>query len=488
MSSRVRIQKKGSFKRNVIVTFFLITVASLTATGVLSLGFINMIGGLTTTESSQALETQVTRNMVATSEKTALVVNQKLASAESVVRALARECEALLGSTSTVSPRPVYYDYFFEYSSKGPHPSDIAYDPNYGINVSWTYSSWYIVGTDSTNYSVAEAALADRLYRISNIDIMFRSVHEQMPELRWLYVAFTDGLFINYPGSIFGGSDLDRARRSTAFFPPDEPWYQDIVAGNGDIVFVDPYFDPIEQVLMISIGRAIYGPGHQLQGMVAVDIPYNDIRDRILNVQVLESGYAALLLRSGEVVAHPELTPADYLAADAEGHLPYLSDIEGIDATTLQTITSVPDGEYRNVTYTRDGEQRYLVATPVGKGDYVCVAIVPSDEVFAPVNQLTERIAAANFEATSAVIFVTAVGGVLAVAVAVLVANQVTRPLEYLMGLAMRNVEAVLRQEELDVTHLQVDPSYTEQDDEIGELARAFQGMLDAIREDDSTG
>ena len=49
----------------------------------------------------------------------------------------------------------------------------------------------------------------------------------------------------------------------------------------------------------------------------------------------------------------------------------------------------------------------------------------------------------------------------------------------------MRNVSAMIKQERLDTDDLQVDTSYTGQDDEIGELARAFQGMLDSIREDE---
>ncbi|MFW9807626.1 MAG: HAMP domain-containing protein, partial [Candidatus Thorarchaeota archaeon] len=37
----------------------------------------------------------------------------------------------------------------------------------------------------------------------------------------------------------------------------------------------------------------------------------------------------------------------------------------------------------------------------------------------------------------------------------------------------------------LDTGDLQVDTTFISKDDEIGELARAFQGMLDSIREDE---
>ena len=69
--------------------------------------------------------------------------------------------------------------------------------------------------------------------------------------------------------------------------------------------------------------------------------------------------------------------------------------------------------------------------------------------------------------------------------VAVSISNTITRPLQYLMNLATRNAAARIRDQPLDTADLQVDQSYISKDDEIGELARAFQGMLDTIREED---
>ena len=84
------------------------------------------------------------------------------------------------------------------------------------------------------------------------------------------------------------------------------------------------------------------------------------------------------------------------------------------------------------------------------------------------------------------ILAITVAGIFIAGAVAVGVANQITGPLQYLMDLATRNVSAMIREEKLDTDDLQVDKSYMDKDDEIGELARAFQGMLDSIKDDDS--
>ena len=59
----VTTQKKGSFRRNVIVTFVMISVLSLTLTGVISYGFVGLIGNNTIDMSSTALEEQIERNL-----------------------------------------------------------------------------------------------------------------------------------------------------------------------------------------------------------------------------------------------------------------------------------------------------------------------------------------------------------------------------------------------------------------------------------------
>jgi len=99
---------------------------------------------------------------------------------------------------------------------------------------------------------------------------------------------------------------------------------------------------------------------------------------------------------------------------------------------------------------------------------------------------LEERIDAASQQALAFILAITVGGIIVAGAVAIVISNQITRPLQYLMDLATRNVEAMIKEESLDAIDLRVDTTYISQDDEIGELARAFQGMLDSIKEDES--
>jgi hypothetical protein len=295
MAQRTQTRKKGSFRTNVILTFLVISFLSLSATGVVSLWFVDLIGNSTRDESVNALEGQIETNMNQTAHKTALVINQKLETTEGMIRAAAEELEALFDDDSTYQPREVYYDFHFWNNSVEPWPPGTHYDANYGLNVSWEYSSWYQSGTDSTNYGAYEIAEADKLGTVSNMDLLFKAIHDQV-DFRWLYIAFVDdGLFINYPGSDLGGTDYNRT--VDPYDPRGEDWYLDIYSGQGEIVYVEPYYDEFDNVLLISIGKLVYHNGQPL-AVISGDITIEDIKDKIINVKVLQSGYAFLVMSS----------------------------------------------------------------------------------------------------------------------------------------------------------------------------------------------
>jgi HAMP domain-containing protein len=488
MAGITETKKKGSFRRTVITTFVVISVVSLGLTGGISYFFVDLIGDFTTNQSTLALESQIQTNMNLTAQKTALVINQKLSTAEAMIAALAEEAENLLNDDSTYNPRTTYYDWFFENGLPGEYPADTAYDANYDLRVSWNYSSWYVPLSTSVNYLTYESQNSDRLDRISNLDLMFKSVHQQL-DFRWLYACFdSNGLFINYPGSDLGGTDTDRT--TDPWLTTQDYWYTEILAGAGDMVFVEPYYDPLENVLLISIGRAIYFDNHTLIGVVGGDITIEDIKQKVLDITVLESGYAALL-QGSDVVAHPDAGPEDYrdYNEDGEVDLPALRIIEtntdGSSALTTTQIEQLTSGATGYLRYTKSNADYFLAYTNVDKPGWICIIIVPVAEVLEAIPALESRIAEANLQASGFILTITAAGIFIAALVAVLISNQIVGPLQYLMDLATRNVAAMIRKDPLDTLELQVDTSYTSKDDEIGELARAFQGMLDSIREDE---
>jgi HAMP domain-containing protein len=162
------------------------------------------------------------------------------------------------------------------------------------------------------------------------------------------------------------------------------------------------------------------------------------------------------------------------------------SNQDGSSALTSQQIDQVISGATGYLQYTKDGDEYLLAYTSVEKGGYICIIVVPLDEVLAAIPALEGRIDTATMQATMFILTITIGGILIAAAVAIAISNQITGPLQYLMDLATRNVAAMIKQEPLDTLDLRVDTTYTSKDDEIGELARAFQGMLDSIKEDES--
>ncbi|GAF68408.1 unnamed protein product, partial [marine sediment metagenome] len=154
-------------------------------------------------------------------------------------------------------------------------------------------------------------------------------------------------------------------------------------------------------------------------------------------------------------------------------------------ALTTTQMLQITSGATGIINYQKDGANYLLAYTPVDIGGYICIIIVPVEEALESIPLLEARIAQGNTAAISFILIVTLGGIILAGVVAATVTNSITRPLQYLMSLAMRNVEAMIKQGTMDTLDLRVDATYIEQDDEIGELARAFQGMLDTIGDED---
>jgi len=389
-----------SIKQNIIISFVIFSLVSLILIGSISTLFVGFVGQTTTSMSTDALSTQIQENIEQTAIQNSLIVNQKLSSAEAYVNAMAEECENLFHLDSRYTNRTVFYDYFFEYDrGLELYPNDTYLDSLYDVYLSWSYASYYFPGSDSSNYLTlleADPSLNDTIQRMAHMDYIFQSIHLNAPEIRWLYIAFeTSDLFINYPGSVVGGTDQERV--SDPFYATQEDWYSEVRQGNGDIVFTAPYFDPIDGALLITIGKAIYHPSTSvLLGCIFADITIESIKEKIINIQILDTGYAVLIQQSGTVIAHPEWT-----AVNPNDDLPTLDEVEvninGQPAITEYQITVITSGDSSGVIeYTRNGKTFYLAFNSVGKGDYICLIIVPEEEALASVSPLQSRIQAAT--------------------------------------------------------------------------------------------
>ena len=369
--------------------------------GGISYLLVQRSGVQTITDSTTALEEQITANIEITAEKNAGIIYEKLSSAQSMVEYMASELEYLFSPENRYGNRDVYYDLWFD-NTTSQHatdaPADTHWDSDYQVDLSWDYASYYYTYSDEADYETLTVKQNQTLETVANMDYAFQHVHNNAPEFRWLYICMPfDGagvdLFINYPGSIVAGSNAERLTLPWApSQDPDETWYHDVLAGNDEIVFTEPYFDPIDGVPLITIGRSVRFDNGTLIGVIFGDISIETMVDKLLAVQIMETGYASLITDSGLVVAHPEAIPdegeeADYLdISDVE-----INSDDSSSALTTAQLTEIYSGDPGILRYTRDGQERFLAYHPVGKGNYINIIILPVDEALEGIEPVANR-------------------------------------------------------------------------------------------------
>lgn len=469
---------RRSIRTNIMVSFVLLSLIFMISIGGLSYYLMDRVGDQTIDESTLALETQIKDNMLSTATKNSEIINEKLSSAEAMVRLMASEYDYLFNHENRYGPRDVYYDWWFE-NNLSLIPTDTHYDAAYDINLSWNYSSYYFTdGTADSGYLPENSKENYTLETVASMDYVFQNIHDNAPEFRWLYITFnfaTDrDLFINYPGSILFG-DLNE-RILFPYLPHTEPWYLDVFAGAGDIVFTAPYFDEIDKVPLVTIGRSVYFDDNgSLLGVICGDISIEDMVDIILEVSVLESGYASLITGDGTVIAHPEAIPDEFTTDFAT-----IAAVEGLTAEQIATITS---GETGILKYTRDGDERFLAYTPVGKGDYISIIVLPVDEAIGGIDPVIDRMTQAISNNLTWLIIIASVSFAIGIVMGLILTAFITRPINHLTKVARSLSTERARKDIMEGLMTELDPKMVQSDDEIGELTRAFKDMIESVQQ-----
>ncbi|MHA1880076.1 MAG: cache domain-containing protein [Candidatus Heimdallarchaeota archaeon] len=471
-----------SIRTNIMVSFVLLSLLFIGGTGGLSYLLFKRAGQETISDSTSALEKQITENIKITAEKNAEIIFQKLSNAESMVRYEASNLEYLFSDENRFGPRDTYYDYWFEYNLSNT-PADTHYDPSYGIQVSYDYASYYFEGSNSTHYLPQNSLQNKTLNTVAAMDYVFKEIHNNAPEFRWLYIAFELAgidLFINYPGSVLLGDDAER--NDEPYEPHLEPWYIDVKSGDGRIVFTEPYFDEFDGVPLITIGRvAKFSNGTDI-GVICGDISIEDMVNKIVNITILETGYAALINSDGLVVAHPESAPSI-----ADPNFPYINEVEvnsddtsALNATALSLITSGGSGIIK---YTRNGQERFLAYQPVGKGDYISLIILPVDEALAGIEPVVTRMNNGIRTNQNTIWIIVASSFVIGITVGLILTAYITRPFTHLIQVARSLSTRRARKDIEQGLMMKIDQRLLESNDELGELTRAFKGMLESVQE-----
>lgn len=464
-------QVKTSIRTKILLIFSVFSLLSLVLVSSVIGIFFGVANNTTTTESENALTNQIQTNLVTSAEENAHTINEKLLSAINDVKALADFAENLFDNPTLYGDHPSYND--TDFNAPG---LETYREPEYNNEwISFDYSMYHLapgVYDPSIGYINASETIWNYINVSANLDFMFKYTKEANPDFGWIYMGFEVGLFRSYPWSNFNPS----------YDPRERGWYE-FEGLNADGVYITaPYMDANGLGPMITISKPVYDKYANPIGVIGADLTIDTIQATILNITILKSGYAFMINKDKLTIAHENLPDFD----DNEDIVAPIDTIEPIPDSILNQIVSGGSG---NSTFVKsvDGEEKpfYLAYSPIGETDFIVVTLVPEEEALASVGILRDQIQAVRQRNTIVLVVVVLIAAAISVGLGTLIAGQITRPVQALTEAVKKltTQDAISNIVQSDANIL-VDPALESQDDEIGDLTRAFKRMLVNIKEE----
>jgi tetratricopeptide (TPR) repeat protein len=376
-------------------------------------------------DAANALKAEELANLERISQDTALFIEERLRNYIDGVYMMEKYCEDLFNERINASPQESYFwNPSLELSQNGrPIPGRTGvYDPEYdSSDISFDVSCYYMPPEDYQTPGDPFDWSSTTQYFIetsSNMDNVYRALHEMNEDYIWLYMGFDEGvcdtrLMRNYPYDNLQYFINWYEEYPYDYDPSIEEWYTNTVIISDDDVAFTPNYDPSTD-WVISIGRPVQYDNGTVFGVVSGDVTLATIQAKVLDIEVLESGYAYLLNRDGGVLVHPDIEP------EIED-IPSLSDLEFESSSEAVAFSGILDtaldDEFGQTSFTKNNEEWYLTHVNITNG-FTLAIVVPASEVVAPATEIKNQVL---FQTT---ILTIALGGVLAlVAVVVAVAS-----------------------------------------------------------------
>ena len=278
------------------------------------------------------------------------------------------------------------------------------------------------------------------------------------------------------------------------YFAPNvagwESWYTDEALQErvpNPITVEAPYNDAAGQGLIVTMFYPLWDhETDQFAGAVGADIVLNQIVESVLSIQVAQSGFAFLMNDKGEIIAMPE---EGYNLLDisldetAQGELSYLTGaMTDSGETAIQEMAADMLANDKGIhALTLDDGSHYLVSyeslPPFSDYQYEedrwrVGIIVSENEIFDVLNQTDAAIRTKSAGISAVSLALAALFLVVATAITMRFANNVTRDLRTLAQ-AAEQVSAKNYDVDIDV----------KSHDEIGQLGNAFESMIHDIHD-----
>lgn len=247
-------------------------------------------------------------------------------------------------------------------------------------------------------------------------------------------------------GTQYGGYvNVPKFMTAKAYDPRERPWYKAAVSNKGQIVISDPYITESTKEMTIGISKSIERNGETI-GVVSLGIGLQDFQKKLNESKFGRTGYLIVLNQNNKILTYPgheELL----LKTPENAEIPFLNDLnEKADKVTIQQIGGVSCAVAVNI-------------SPIT--GWKVISVIDEKEYNEQSNVIRNS-ASATFLVILLLILV----------IVPVIANKITSPIRTL-------VVATKRLAEGNISHMALGINSK---DEIGQLAKAFEGMATSLR------
>ncbi|MCK6528705.1 ATP-binding protein [Myxococcota bacterium] len=349
-----------------------------------------------------------------------------------------------------------------EFNDGDGRPADLRRDPDRGLAVSWAWPVY-----KAAPGTAADPAEVARVARLRDLMVLTARHH---PTLKWVYVGLSSGLFFGVPGN--GGFE-------PGYDPRSRPWYRGALGRPGSMVWSPVYVDALTRRPTVTCSRTFGGRGGRIGGVAAADLSLTTVQEWLGAIG--SDGVVALLVDAGgKVVSGPDtvIPGADW---EAEVVAPDLD--EGDDPGLRRAAAAIRAGDTGLERVSYRGSGRFLAYAPLPTVGWRLAVLFPGDRL-RDLRDESRSIIGQSFDtaATSTaqriedlrqgfVLALIAACILMMAVVGAILTFRLTRPIKRMI----RDIQAISAGDlarELPA----------ESEDEIGQLARAFNAMNRQLR------
>ena len=316
---------------------------------------------------------------------------------------------------------------------------------------------------DFANDNISLSDVKDEIGLLGNVEPMFASAMSVDGDIiTTIYLGTESGVMISYDKY----SDSGESQGNYNFF--ESSWYTQAKEAE-TLIFTDTYLDGYGRGETISCAAPFYDAADNFAGVVSMDVLISDINNSVIAMDYVNGAYAFLLDTNGKVIAAPEAfrdTVGNNIVTDDNARLhgiadQILSGKSGIAAT----------------------DQAYYAYAPIEGIDWILGVYFPTsvitektDDITAVISENTSDTAQSIQNSILLAITIFVAGFIIIVIgvyfISKVFADRVVQPLQILQ----KDVQMI---SEGNLEHR----AKIIQDDEIGELANAFNNMSASLQE-----